>query len=137
MARGLARSLAPQMADNGKRIKRKKTKNDKNLESLHGDHPRRDGGAQVLGSKRSERDIFPLLDVPRRPVVHQDHSEDVFVGLLSSDGVAHGRAVAPNEESHLELKVHQATWAKLGGFSVNRPVSSTYILLQTYFYEDK
>ena len=99
MAQGLARSLAPQMADNGKRIKRKKTKNDKNLESLHGDHPRRDGGAQVLGSKRSERNIFPLLDVPRRPVVHQDHSEDVFVGLLSSDGVAHGGAVAPNEES--------------------------------------
>merc|ERR1719385_76604 len=91
------------------------------LQSLHGDHPRRDGGPQVLGPKRSERNIFPLLDVPRRPVIHEDHSEDVLVCLLGGDGLAQGRAVATNEESHLQLKVHQATWAKLGWLGVNRP----------------
>ena len=123
--RDLVRSLAPQMADEGKKNKEKDT-NKKNLESLHGDHPRRDGGSQVLGSKRSERNIFPLLDVPCGPVVHQDHSEDVLVRVLGGDGLSHGWAVATNEESHLELKVHQATWAKLGWFSVNRPVFLTH-----------
>ena len=82
-------------------MNKEKDTNNKNLESLHGDHPRRDGGSQVLGSKRSERNIFPLLDVSCGPVVHQDHSEDVLVRVLGGDGLAHGWAVATNEESHL------------------------------------
>ena len=134
---GLVRSWAPQMADEGERIEREKTikgTNNKNLESFHGDHPRRDGGPQVLGSKRSEGNIFPLLDVPRGPVIHEDHSEDVLVCLLGGDGLAHGWTVATNEESHLELKVHQAAWTKLWWLSVNRPGSSTHFIHDTYIH---
>ena len=105
-------------------MNKEKDANTKNLESFHGDHPRRDGGSQVLGPKRSQRNVLPLLDVPRGPVVHEDHAEDVLVSLLGGDGVPHGRAVPTNKESHLELEVHQATGTKLRWLSVDRPVNT-------------
>ena len=117
---GLAHSWAPQKAE--KKIVMQKSKQRRHyLECLHGDHPGGNRGAKVLGSKRSQRNIFPLLDVPRGPVVHENHSKDVLVRVLGSDGLAHGRALATDEEGHLELEVHQAARTKLGWLSVNWP----------------
>ena len=88
------------------------------LESLHSDHPGRDGGPEILGPKGSQWDILPLLDVPGAPVVHQDHPEDVFVSVLHLDGLPQGVGAAAEEESHLQLKVHQPTGTKLGRFVI-------------------
>ena len=118
---GLAHSWAPQKAEKEKIVMQKSKQRRHYLECLHGDHPGGNRGAQVLGSKRSQRNIFPLLDVPRGPVVHENHSKDVLVRVLGSDGLAHGRALATDEEGHLELEVHQAARTKLGWLSVNWP----------------
>ena len=122
---GLAHSWAPQKAEKEKIVMQKKVQKSKQrqhyLECLHGDHPGGNRGSKVFGPKRSQRNIFPLLDVPCRPVVHENHSKDVLVRVLGSDGLAHWRALATDEEGHLELEVHQAAGTKLGWLSVNWP----------------
>ena len=43
------------------------------LERLHGDDPGGDGGGEVLGGEGAERNVLPLLQVARAPVVQQHH----------------------------------------------------------------
>ena len=43
----------------------------KGLERFQGHHPRRNACAKVLGQKRTERLIFPGLNVARAPIIHQ------------------------------------------------------------------
>ena len=57
----------------------------KRLERVERDHPRRDRRREALGEKRTERLVFPRLDVARRPVVQQAHAEHVLLGLVDRD----------------------------------------------------
>ncbi len=54
-------------------------------ERFERDHPGRDGGREVLGEERPERLVLPLLDVARRPVVHEAEAEQVLFGLGDGD----------------------------------------------------
>ena len=59
--------------------------------------------------------------VPGRPVVHEDHAEDVLPGLLGGDGVPQGGAGAAHEEGHLQLEVHEAAGTELGRLRLHGP----------------
>ena len=74
--------------------------------STHGHNPRRNGRTKVLGRERTQRHILPLLNVPGRPVIHENHAENVLVGPLHPNRLAHLIA-GPNKKRHLELKVNQ------------------------------
>ena len=39
--------------------------------------PRRDAGAEIFRQKRTERLVFPRLNIARAPVVHQDQAKNV------------------------------------------------------------
>ena len=91
----------------------------KRLQCRHGDHPGRDVGAQVLGQEGTQRNVLPLLDIPRAPVVHQHHAENVLVGFFDRNGIAH-LVPAPNEERHLEFEVKQLARAKDWGVRLDR-----------------
>mmetsp|Transcript_75718 Transcript_75718/g.215612 ORF Transcript_75718/g.215612 Transcript_75718/m.215612 type:complete len:237 (-) Transcript_75718:106-816(-) len=81
------------------------------FERVEGDHPRRDRGRKVLGSKRTERHVLPLLDVACTPVVHDHHTEDVVLGILHRDRLPGLHRTATNKEGHFELEVEKAARA--------------------------
>src|SRR5689334_14089873 len=60
----------------------------KRLESLHGDNPGRNAGAEIFGQKRTERLIFPSLHVAGAPIVHQDKTENVISRAVDWNGLA-------------------------------------------------
>ena len=60
----------------------------KRRQRLHGHDPGRDGGGKALGQERSQRLIFPGLNVARRPVVEQAQAEDVRFRLGDRDRLA-------------------------------------------------
>mmetsp|Transcript_5796 Transcript_5796/g.18243 ORF Transcript_5796/g.18243 Transcript_5796/m.18243 type:complete len:430 (-) Transcript_5796:18-1307(-) len=68
------------------------------------DDPRRDGRAEVLAQERAERDVLPLLDVARTPVIEGREAEDLLVRLGDRDRLAELVAGA-DVRGHLELEV--------------------------------
>ena len=77
-------------------------------------------GAEVLCKEGPQRDVLPLLDVPRAPVVHEHHAEDPLVRRRHRDGVAEPVGGAADEEGGLELEVQEAAGAENGRCSVVR-----------------
>ena len=71
---------------------------------LRRDHPRRDGGAKALAEERSERLIFPGLDVARRPVVQQAEAGDVARRPARSGSARRARCRA-DPDAELELVI--------------------------------
>lgn len=49
-------------------------------------------------------DVFPSLDITGAPIVHQDNSEDVVLGVIDGNRVSK-LIFRANEESHLELNI--------------------------------
>ena len=54
-------------------------------QGLRRDDPGRDGAGEVLGQERTERLVFPRLDVACRPIVQQAVARNVFGGLGDGD----------------------------------------------------
>lgn len=78
-------------------------------ECVHGNHPWGDGSANILSKERAKGDILPFLyehivitacsglctlysylNIPSTPVVHEDHTEDVFLSLCHWHRLAQG-----------------------------------------------
>ena len=74
------------------------------LQRLQRDHPRRDAGAKIFRQERAQRLVFPGLNVPRAPVVHQNDSENVI--LRSVDGNRLTKRIAgTNEEGRFQFEI--------------------------------
>src|SRR5229473_8182319 len=84
----------------------------KRLQRLAGDDPRTDRGRERLGLKRPERHIFPLLDIPRAPVVQQHKAEDHILRLLLAEHLTHWRRL-PDHDAHFELEIEPLAWPKI------------------------
>ena len=95
------------------------------FQGLHGDNPRRDGGTQVLGSEGSQRYILPLLDIPGTPIIHYDHTKNVFVSFFHLDWISKFIRSTTIKECHLQFKVHQLARTKLWRFIISRSGLST------------
>ena len=67
----------------------------KRLERVERHDPRRDRRREALGEKRTERLVFPRLDVARGPVVQQAHAEEVLLGLVDRDRRRRARCPGP------------------------------------------
>ena len=74
------------------------------LQRLARHHPRADRGRERFCQERTERHIFPLLDVARAPVVEQHEAEDHLLGLLLGEHAAHRRGLA-DHDAHLQLEI--------------------------------
>src|SRR5258708_9944834 len=81
------------------------------LQGLQGYDPRRDRGAEVLGEKRPQGNIFPFLNVAGAPIIDKDHAEDVLLRSIYRNGPAQ-RVAWTNEESHFQLEIHIAAGPK-------------------------
>src|SRR5687768_8479745 len=53
----------------------------KRLQRIHRNNPWRDGGGKVLGEKRTQRHVLPLLNIACGPVIEQNKSCDIVFGL--------------------------------------------------------
>src|SRR4029079_4647342 len=83
------------------------------LERVHRHDPRRDRRRERLAVERPERNVFPLLDVARAPVVHQHHAE--YVTQRRSDRNWIGERVAgPHSTRDLQLEIEPAARPELG-----------------------
>mmetsp|Transcript_42561 Transcript_42561/g.107385 ORF Transcript_42561/g.107385 Transcript_42561/m.107385 type:complete len:285 (+) Transcript_42561:343-1197(+) len=83
------------------------------LQRLHGDHPGADTGGPVLAQEGTERNVLPLLDVTRTPVVHHHHAKDVVLRIFHGDRMSK-LVTGTHEEGHLQLKVQQTTGTEHG-----------------------
>src|SRR5258707_984101 len=81
------------------------------LQRLTGDDPWANRGRERLRLKRPERHIFPLLDIPRAPVVQQQKAEDHALRLLLAEHLAHWRRRA-DHDGDFELEVEPLAWPK-------------------------
>lgn len=88
------------------------------LQRLQHHHPRRHGGGEIFAEERPQRHVFPLLDVARRPVVEEHHTEDVIGGLGGGNGLPE-RIFLADDEGHFQLKVEAGAGLKDGrGFAL-------------------
>jgi len=79
----------------------------KRLEGVHQYDPRTNRRAEILAVNGTKRLVFPCLNVTCRPIVHENHAEQVIRCITNPDNVAHVR-VGANETTQLELKVELA-----------------------------
>jgi hypothetical protein len=76
-------------------------------------HPGRYRGGEIFSEERSERLIFPTLDVARRPVVQKAEAENMLRSLGDGDGVAERRRHADVEaELKLEIEIARRSVAR-------------------------
>jgi len=78
------------------------TWNQEGLKSIHGHNPGRHGGTKVLAEEGSKGNVLPGLNVTGTPVVHEDNTEHVVLGVLNSDGLA--QVVASTDKEGLKGK---------------------------------
>src|SRR5205814_9062245 len=71
------------------------------LERFQRHHPRRNAGAEIFRQKRSERLMFPGLNIARAPIVHQDKTEDVIDRASDGHQLA-DRITRSNQERHYQ-----------------------------------
>mmetsp|Transcript_15676 Transcript_15676/g.32170 ORF Transcript_15676/g.32170 Transcript_15676/m.32170 type:complete len:237 (+) Transcript_15676:404-1114(+) len=77
------------------------------LKSVQGHHPRRDRGGEVFGPEGPQRYVLPLLNVARRPIVHEHEAKYVFFRVLHAQRLSRREASPPHEKRHLQLEVKQ------------------------------
>ena len=81
------------------------------FERIADDDPRRHGRREVLRQERTERLVFPLLNIARRPIVHEREAEDAIPRIR--DGNRRTKFIrTTDEEANLEFVVHQLRWTK-------------------------
>src|SRR5260370_36393916 len=69
----------------------------KRSERFHRHHPRRKRSRKTLRQERPERLILPSLNVPRRPVINQANSENIFFRLADWNGFSQRISTAHKE----------------------------------------
>src|SRR5262249_40526106 len=77
------------------------------------DPPWRDAGAEALAEERTERLVFPSLDVARRPIVEEAEAGDVTFRL--GDGNRRPELIAradPDAELELVIQIARGTEAR-------------------------
>jgi len=53
----------------------------------HGDHPGGNAGRKVFGVEGTQWLVFPFLNITGRPVINQDHAEDVVIGFINGNRI--------------------------------------------------
>ena len=74
------------------------------LEGIHRHDPGRHGRGEVLREERTERLVFPRLDVARRPVVHEAEAEQVALDRVDRYRFTQ-RVARADEHANLELVI--------------------------------
>mmetsp|Transcript_20234 Transcript_20234/g.62725 ORF Transcript_20234/g.62725 Transcript_20234/m.62725 type:complete len:265 (+) Transcript_20234:386-1180(+) len=96
------------------------------LQRLERDHPLPQRGGEVLAAERAQRHVLELLDVARRPIIHERQPEDVLAGVLGRHrraqlgARAHHRRHLQLEVKHLALRIDGGLGA-LGQHLAARP----------------
>ncbi len=79
----------------------------KRLQRVERDNPRRDGRREILRQERTQRLVFPALDVARRPIVQQAHAEQMIFGMGDRNRLAH-RIARTQERAEFQFVVEHS-----------------------------
>mmetsp|Transcript_12278 Transcript_12278/g.18477 ORF Transcript_12278/g.18477 Transcript_12278/m.18477 type:complete len:202 (+) Transcript_12278:1453-2058(+) len=79
------------------------------LQGLQCHHPRRYTCCKILTSKRAERNIFPLLYIPRAPIIHKAESKYVIICLLHRYNLTVFTRTSTNKKCNFQLKIQHST----------------------------
>ena len=80
-------------------------------QGFHGHDPGRDGAGEIFGQERTQRLVFPGLQIARRPVVEQHQAKRVVLCLVHDNGLAKRIALA-HEHAELQLVVQPLAGAQ-------------------------
>ena len=75
-------------------------------------HPGRNAGGKTLRQKRTQRLVFPRLQVPRRPVIEQAEASDMLGRLANGNRLAN-RIARADPHAHLQLIIQAFAGAEL------------------------
>src|ERR1017187_1956042 len=76
----------------------------KRLERIKCHDPRRNARAKVFGQERTERLVFPRLNIACAPIVHQHHAKDVIDRATNRHWLTK-RIARPNEECRFQFVI--------------------------------